>query len=237
MSLLRIPVVLAAAFGLHTTMTNPNPPVSAEETKKYSAPRPSQFVLWWPTMFKTAVWLGTVCEGAIIVSSQFQEQKLSQDILSALVVGPRQCVDNIRLTPTVIAGSLLSVLGGYVRYRCYKALGALFTYQLSIKHSHRLVTTGPYSVVRHPSYTSGEMSLLGSFICFFGPGSWLRECGVLETFVGKTLVGAAVSSWVALVVFSVYRTGLEDRTLREEFQESWDEWARRVPYKLIPFVF
>ena len=44
-------------------------------------------------------------------------------------------------------------LGGYIRWACYRALGRLFTFEMSIRDNHELVTDGPYGWVRHPAYT------------------------------------------------------------------------------------
>ncbi|KAF9230069.1 hypothetical protein BU15DRAFT_57612, partial [Melanogaster broomeanus] len=41
----------------------------------------------------------------------------------------------------VIAGTS-SILGGLLRLLCYRTLGQFFTFQLSIRKSHALVTTG-----------------------------------------------------------------------------------------------
>ena len=47
----------------------------------------------------------------------------------------------------------MTALGGYIRWACYRALGRLFTFEMSIRDNHELVTDGPYGWVRHPAYT------------------------------------------------------------------------------------
>jgi protein-S-isoprenylcysteine O-methyltransferase Ste14 len=46
-----------------------------------------------------------------------------------------------------------------------------------------------------------------------------------------------VSAWaISMLLVFVARAKKEDDMLRKEFSD-WDEWAKKVPYKLIPFVY
>ena len=47
----------------------------------------------------------------------------------------------------------MASVGGLIRYKCYRTLGSMFTFEMSIRKDHILVTSGPYAIVRHPSYT------------------------------------------------------------------------------------
>ncbi len=87
----------------------------------------------------------------IIVLNHVHQSDLSRSILSLLVL--KNNPDEIRATPFFFLGTLLTGLGGYIRYKCYKEMGTMFTFEMSIRREHRLVTNGPYSVVRHPGYT------------------------------------------------------------------------------------
>lgn len=35
----------------------------------------------------------------------------------------------------------------------------------------------------------------------------------------------------------VWRTGKEDEVLRSEFGKTWEDWARRTRYRLLPYVY
>ncbi len=48
---------------------------------------------------------------------------------------------------------LIMVFGFSIRMYSYWELGNLFTYSLGIRKDHKLVTTGPYEWLAHPSYT------------------------------------------------------------------------------------
>ena len=115
-------------------------------------------------------------------------------------------------------------------------MGRHFTFEVTVQKDHRLVTSGPYSFVRHPSYTALSMVVLGSIACLLGWGSWLAECGILET----TVLGKAFAlAWLAdltyvpiVMVFSRVKT--EDEMLRRTFGKEWEEWASRTPCALVP---
>ncbi|EPQ54399.1 hypothetical protein GLOTRDRAFT_76881 [Gloeophyllum trabeum ATCC 11539] len=240
MSLLRLPLLFVTAAGVHISMTNPNPPVSLDETQKYSVTqrrRPSQFVLWWPRMLKYSYWALGLSETAVILASQFPRPPLTERLLSSLVVRPSSHISAVQVTPHFLAGLFLATAGTILRVECYRTLGRLFTYQVSIRKEHQLVTSGPYSLVRHPAYTAGWLVYSGVNLCMFGPGSWLRECGWLDTVMGQTLLGTVIAVGFIVSGFMIYRTRLEDVLLKNQFGEQWDAWARRVPYRLIPFIY
>jgi protein-S-isoprenylcysteine O-methyltransferase Ste14 len=44
-------------------------------------------------------------------------------------------------------------------------LGRFFTVNVAIAANHRLIDTGPYRFVRHPSYTGALMAFLGLALC------------------------------------------------------------------------
>ena len=44
-------------------------------------------------------------------------------------------------------------------------LGRYFTVNVAISEAHRVVDTGPYRLVRHPSYTGSLLAFLGLGIC------------------------------------------------------------------------
>ena len=116
-------------------------------------------------------------------------------------------------------------------------LGRLFTFELSMRKDHELIIDGPYSVVRHPSYTGGFAVVFGAALCHLSSGSWLRESGVLENGVVRGLVFAWIVLAVAFQGMIFIRVKKEDDMLRAAFGKSWDIWARSVKYRLVPGVF
>ena len=90
------------------------------------------------------------------------------------------------------------------------------TVEVSPETGHRVVTTGPYAVVRHPMYAGYVWWLLAVPLAL---GSW------------PALAPAALIALGVLV-----RTILEDRTLHAELP-GYPEYAARVRWRLVPGVF
>ncbi|KAJ8695674.1 hypothetical protein PTI98_008247 [Pleurotus ostreatus] len=51
---------------------------------------------------------------------------------------------------TMMLGGGLTLLSANIRLWCYAEMRDLYDFEVNIKKAHRLVTTGPYSFVRHP---------------------------------------------------------------------------------------
>jgi protein-S-isoprenylcysteine O-methyltransferase Ste14 len=113
---------------------------------------------------------------------------------------------------SLLAGSLLYFPGVGLYLWGYVSLGRLFAPSSSrgaeLYSDHRLVTTGPHAIVRHPMY-------LGVLLAAFG---------ALLIFKTWAMVPYALSS---LVVIS--RAKREEQLLAEEFGEEWERYCQRVP--------
>lgn len=127
--------------------------------------------------------------------------------------------------------------GGFIRLACYRTLGRLFTWELTVKKGHTLVTAGPYSIVRHPSYVGSALIGVGVVLCHFAPGSWYAECVGWETW-GSKLFTALWGAWcLSVPALLAARTPTEDEILHKEFGEEWEMYARETPYRLFPYLY
>ncbi len=84
------------------------------------------------------------------------------------------------------------------------------------KRGHKVITTGPYALVRHPMYIVVIVLL---FVMPVALGS--RFSLILSLF---------------LTVLLIVRTYFEDQTLHEEL-DGYSDYAKRTPYRLIPGVW
>jgi protein-S-isoprenylcysteine O-methyltransferase Ste14 len=111
---------------------------------------------------------------------------------------------------TLIAGSLL-------RRHCWRQLGASFTGDVRAEPDQRIVTTGAYALVRHPSYSAGILMNAGIGVAL---GSW-----------GSTTL-------LVLASFAVYsyRIAVEERALLAAIGEPYREFMR-TRRRLIPYVY
>jgi protein-S-isoprenylcysteine O-methyltransferase Ste14 len=90
------------------------------------------------------------------------------------------------------------------------------TVRIQTEHGHRVIDTGPYAFVRHPGYV-----------------------GFLAWVVSAPLLLGSAWAWIPAALCAVgvvVRTALEDRTLRRELK-GYDEYARRVPFRLVPRIW
>lgn len=143
----------------------------------------------------------------------------------------------IQLTPAVLTGMALTVVGAGIRIACFRTLDRFFTFEVTVKEGHQLCTRGPYSVVRHPSYTGWVLQTVGIALCIFSPGSWAREAGWLHTPTGMVVAGVYTGLQLYTALGMLFRCSKEDALMRKQFGEQWDEWAGRVRYRLVPFIY
>ena len=109
---------------------------------------------------QTICWTIALCEVTVVFAARNPSLSISQQIIGHLVFFGS--ADRIQPTSLFFVGAFMVTLGGYIRYSCFQALGRLFTFEMSIRDKHELITNGPYSVVRHPSYTGALLTLIGT---------------------------------------------------------------------------
>jgi protein-S-isoprenylcysteine O-methyltransferase Ste14 len=142
-----------------------------------------------------------------------------------------------RLDAIFLLGWSIATAGSMIRVAAFRALDKLFTYELSVSEDHRLVTSGPYAWVRHPGYTGLLGNAFGIAVCAFSGGSWIRRCGVMNSWLGIAVVGACASMWLPAPAIFALRASKEDEMMKREYGKEWDEWRGRVRYRLIPGVW
>jgi protein-S-isoprenylcysteine O-methyltransferase Ste14 len=186
-------------------------------------------------VFQGTTLLASSAESMVIIGSLWDTPRLPDTISVLLnVLGPAEAS---KLTVPFVLGASLVVAGGILRVQSFQTLGPYFTFEQCIRKDHKLVTHGPYAVIRHPGYSGLLMCILGWWTVHGSPGSWLRESG----FLGVTWIKVGLVSWcfltAASVVTLIRRSTEEDCFLSKRFGKEWESWARRVKYKLMPFVY
>ncbi len=150
---------------------------------------------------------------------------------------PRANILSLSLyTPRFAIGTALLLGGGAFRLWCYRTLGKFFTFEVHVNDDHILVTSGPYSFVRHPSYTGLTAMIIGAQLIHFGVGGYVTECGIEHTPV---VVLVRIWQWGSLFgLLSLYRRCvIEDAQLQKRFGGTWENYRLRVRYRLLPFVY
>ena len=113
-------------------------------------------------------------------------------------------------------GIALFALGIVINAWAMATLRSLYTVRLSVQEGHRLVTGGPYRIVRHPGY-------FGFLLALPGMGLALGSLTILAFTV-------AILAWL------VSRIKEEETMLVEEFGDAYRAYQKRTK-RLIPFVY
>jgi protein-S-isoprenylcysteine O-methyltransferase Ste14 len=114
------------------------------------------------------------------------------------------------------AGVFLFAAGGALRLWPVFVLGHRFSGLVAIQPGHKLVVTGVYRVIRHPSY-------LGLLVCSFGWGLAFRSG------VGVLLAALMIPPLIA-------RIRAEEKLLREHFGAEYEAYRARTS-RLIPGIY
>jgi protein-S-isoprenylcysteine O-methyltransferase Ste14 len=126
---------------------------------------------------------------------------------------------SIRMPEPWLLGLSLSLLvaGLAVRWTAILTLGRFFSTRVAVHHEHRLVRTGPFRLVRHPSYTGLLLLFLGMALTF---GNWLSFAVIVAPFLAALL----------------YRIRVEEAALVEALGRDYVEYCRSTK-RLLPGLF
>jgi protein-S-isoprenylcysteine O-methyltransferase len=121
------------------------------------------------------------------------------------------------LMPLFRIGCAMMIAGMGFRWWAVRVLDRYFTIDVGIREDHRLIRSGPYRLLRHPSYT-------GSLLTFYG---FALALGSLWSLALIVVVVTAAFLW---------RIRVEERALTSAFPRDYPAYARETK-RLIPFVW
>ncbi len=116
-----------------------------------------------------------------------------------------------------ILGIALFVAGLVIRWYAIVSLGRFFTVNVAIATDHQLIDTGPYRLVRHPSYTGALMAFLGLGLCL---GNWASLAVIV----------------IPIFVVFLRRMQVEEAALLQTFGDQYGDYMRRTK-RLIPAIY
>ena len=176
-------------------------------------------------------------EISTILASANPSSPLSKLIMTLLVWNGGK-PGNLHMSNAAAIGLTLIILGTWIRLMTYRHLGRFFRFEVSIQKDHELIVSGPYSVVRHPSYTGLILIFGGLMPWYLSEGSWIVESGLWNTMLGKMFVVIYFGALDILAsIFALARMSKEDIALRKQFGKKWDNWAKSVPYSIFPGIY
>jgi protein-S-isoprenylcysteine O-methyltransferase Ste14 len=115
----------------------------------------------------------------------------------------------------VVAGDVLVAIGFYLIFLVYRE-NTFTSATIEVSENQKLISTGPYAVVRHPMYASASLYLFGTPLAL---GSYW-----------------ALVPIVAMMPFLIWRLLDEERFLSRKLS-GYSEYQKRVPYRLVPFLW
>jgi len=116
-----------------------------------------------------------------------------------------------------IAALIFVIVGLAIRWTAIMRLGRLFTSNVAIQQSHKIITDGLYGYVRHPSYTGLLLAVLGLAISHH---NWLSFLIIVVPITAAVL----------------YRIHIEETALTAAFRQDYVLYSRGTK-RLVPGVY
>ncbi|MFN0157510.1 MAG: methyltransferase family protein [Bacteroidota bacterium] len=186
---IKLAVLVIAAFALLLTQ----PPLSAKEAKaKKRTDHNSVYAIMLAAMVSQ---MSVVIEWAYMIPEQARNGS----------------------TVVTIIGLVILVSGVAFRVWSIRTLGRFFTSTVQVQNSHKVISTGPYALVRHPSYLGALTAMVGSAV-------------FMNAFV------AAIITVVGMLIAYRLRIAAEEQTLASALGEEYKVYMQKTP-RLIPCVW
>jgi protein-S-isoprenylcysteine O-methyltransferase Ste14 len=121
-----------------------------------------------------------------------------------------------QVPPSLVIASDAGVLVGYFFILWVFKVNSYASRTIEVVEGQKVITTGPYSIIRHPMY-------LGSLIMYI-------------------LTPIALGSWWAVLIFSLYIPLLVWRILNEEKVllrdlPGYHDYCQKMRYRLVPYIW
>ena len=120
------------------------------------------------------------------------------------------------VSPMCVTVAAVIFLLGYIMYAEVLRENAYLSRTIRVEENQKVVDTGLYAIVRHPMY--------------------------LATLLMFLSIPVVLGSWYALVVFVFYPVVIIIRIINEEKVltkdlDGYDEYKKKVKYRLLPFIW
>lgn len=116
-----------------------------------------------------------------------------------------------------LAGLAMMIVGIAIRWTAILTLRKYFTVNVVIQEGHKVIKSGIYRFVRHPSYS-------GALLAFWGMGLIFTNIISLVVLVVPVTIGF------------IKRIKIEEAALLEAFGDEYEEY-RKNSKKLVPWVY
>ena len=115
----------------------------------------------------------------------------------------------------VVFGDVLVAIGFYFIFLVYRE-NTFTSATIEVAENQKVISTGPYAIVRHPMYASASLYLLGTPLAL----------GSYRAFIAIA----------AMIPFLIWRLLDEERFLAKNLS-GFDEYRRQVRHRLVPYLW
>jgi len=115
------------------------------------------------------------------------------------------------------AGILIFIAGIALRWYSILHLGRFFTVDVAIAKEHKVIDSGPYKFLRHPSYTGALLAFAGFGLCLH---NWIAVLAILLPVTAAFL----------------WRISVEEQALNRALGDDYGNYAARTK-RLLPFLY
>lgn len=112
-------------------------------------------------------------------------------------------------------GLVFYLVFSWVQIWSFKTLGNSYSQEVLIMKDHKLITIGPFKIIRHPQYLS----------------QMLIDMGAAAATLSYILLPVAVVQ----IPFLFMRASLEEKLLEKHFGENWKSYKKKSGF-FLPFV-
>lgn len=116
-----------------------------------------------------------------------------------------------------IVGVLFMIIGLGFRVWAIRTLGQFFTATVQVNTKQQIITTGPYAIVRHPSYLGAYVAIIGSTI-----------------FISA--IGGVMLSTIGMFIAYKLRIHVEEILLLKEFGKEYLDYQLKTS-RMIPLIW
>jgi protein-S-isoprenylcysteine O-methyltransferase Ste14 len=114
-----------------------------------------------------------------------------------------------------VIGLFVYIIFSWIQIWSYKSLGQSYSQEIIIMNNHKLVTTGPYSIIRHPQYLSQILMDLGAGLA--------------------TLSYIVIPLAIIEIPFAIMRAQAEEKLLQKYLKDNYNNYKRKSGF-MIPFI-
>jgi protein-S-isoprenylcysteine O-methyltransferase Ste14 len=134
-----------------------------------------------------------------------------------VATGIPQVMDYKPSAAAIPIGALVYASALWIFRLSHKALGKNWSISLDIREKHRLITSGPYQLIRHPMYTSFLLMAIG------------------QAFLLPNLL-VALAGFLGVALLINLRLEKEESMMIEVFGNDYRSYMRRTK-RIIPYIF